>query len=316
MHEFLAWLTGLVALIIPGFGAGGAPQFPGYVEAKYVYVAPAAGGTIQTIPVKEGDAVEKGAVLFTLKADQQQAAVSGADARVVAAQANLDNLLTGSREDEINVVRATLQKAQSDLNLARDSATRSEKLLTQGLIPQSQLDQDRASLASAEAAVRQYEAQLKVAELPARDAQQRQAEADLDAAKADASKARSDLSDRTVGAPVAGRVEQLIFDAGEMAIAGTPVVSLLPEGALKVKFYVPQAERPLLALGDQMAVSCDGCAPDIRATVSFFASDPQFTPPVIYSREERQRLTFLVEATLPDNAGVQPGQPVTLERVK
>lgn len=316
MNGFLAWLAGLVAIVIPGFGADPAPQYAGYVEAKYVYVAPVSGGTIEDIRVAEGETVEKGSVLFTLKQDQQVAAVTGADARVAAAQANLDNLLTGSRSDEVDVVRATLQKAQSDLNLARDSSARSEKLLQQGLVPQSRVDQDRAALASAEAAVRQYEAQLKVAELPARDAQQRQAEADLAAAKADAERARSELADRTIAAPVAGRVERLIFDEGEMAVAGTPVVSLLPQNALKVKFYVPQSDRPLLALGDEISVSCDGCSPDLRAAVSFFASDPQFSPPVIYSREERQRLTFLVEATLPEATGVQPGQPVTLERIR
>ncbi len=273
-------------------------------------------GPIETIAVREGDPVEKGALLFTLKQDQQAADLAGAQARVAAAQANLQNLTTGSRSEEIDVVRATLAKAEADLNLARDTSARSDKLFEQGLIPQSQVDQDRSALKSAEAAVRQYEAQLKVAELPARDAQQWQAEANLTAARADAEKAQSELADRTVNSPSAGRVERLYFDPGEMATAGTPVVSLLPANALKVKFYVPEAERPALSMGERMAVSCDSCPAGLEARISFFASDPQFTPPVIYSREERQRLTFLVEATLDAQSPLHPGQPVTLERLE
>src|SRR5690606_11183383 len=138
----------------------------------------------------------------------------------------------------------------ADLSLARETSARSGKLFAEGLIPQAKYDTDRATLASAEAAVAQLQAQLKVAELPARDAQQAQAEANLAAARADAEKARADLADRTVVAPAAGRVERLYYGAGEMAGAGAPVLALLPADALKVKFYVAEAERPQFALGE------------------------------------------------------------------
>src|SRR5690606_28833703 len=112
-------------------------------------------------------------------------------------------------------------------------------------------DQDRATLRSAEAQVAQLEAQLAVAELPARDPQLLAAEASLAAARADADKARSDLADRTVTAPLAGVVERVFYRSGEMAASGVPVLSLLPAGALKVKFYVAEAERPGLAPGSR-----------------------------------------------------------------
>lgn len=313
MDGFLAWLVGLIALVIPGFGATEPPGYNGYVEARYVYASSTTAGPIETISVREGDTVLEGDLLFRLRSEQQMALLSAAQARVAAAEAGLKNLTTGSRADEIDVIRASLEKAEADLQLASDSATRSEKLFGQGLVPQSKLDQDRASLASAQAAVRQLEAQLKVAELPARTEQQVQAEANLAAAHADAEKANADLADRTITAPAAGRIERVFFDAGEMVAAGTPVISILPEGALKVKFYVPEAARTGFALGAQVAVSCDGCPDGLTARVSFFASDPQFTPPVIYSRDERQRLSYLVEATL-DGANLHPGQPVTVER--
>lgn len=311
----IAFVTGVIALVIPGFGTPETPHWNGYVEADYVYAAPLGGGQIATLAVHEGDVVAVGDLLFTLNDSQQRALLASADAGVAVAEANLSNLTTGSRQDEIDVVRASLAKAQSDLSLARDTSARQGKLFAQGVSTQSQLDQARATLASAEAAVRQLQAQLKVAELPARDAQQLAAEANITVAKAAVEKAKADLADRTVLAPAAGRIEKLYFDAGEMAAAGAPVASILPEGALKVKFYLPEAVRQQFALGDRVAVSCDGCPAGLTATVSFFASDPQFTPPVIYSRDERQRLSFLAEATL-DGGALHPGQPVTLERLQ
>lgn len=311
----IAFLISVIALVIPGFGTPEKPHWNGYVEADYVYAAPLSAGQIAALAVHEGDEVMKGDVLFTLNDSQQQALLASANAGVAVAEANLSNLTTGSRQDEIDVIRASLSKAQSDLSLARDTSARQGKLFAQGVSTQSQLDQARATLASAEAAVRQLQAQLKVAELPARDAQQLAAEANIAVAKGAVEKARADLGDRTVLAPAAGRIEKLYFDAGEMAAAGSPVASILPEGALKVKFYLPETVRQQFALGDRVAVSCDGCPDRLTATVSFFASDPQFTPPVIYSRDERQRLSFLAEATL-DAGTLHPGQPVTLERLE
>jgi HlyD family secretion protein len=312
MDAFLAWLTTLIAIVVPGFGEPATPQYNGYVEARYVYAASTSAGQIETISVREGDVVREGDLLFRLRQDQQLSALAAAEARVAGARANLDNLSTGGRSDEIAVDQAALAKAEADLGLARETSTRSGKLFAEGLISQARYDQDRASLASAEAQVRQLAAQLKVTELPARDAQRLGAEADLAAAEADAEKANWDLADRTITAPAAGRIERLYYDPGEIVGVGTPVVAIQPAGALKVKFYLPEAVRAEFSMGQQIAVSCDGCPDGLTATISHFASEPQFTPPVIYSRDERHRLTFLAEATL-DGVSLPPGQPVTVE---
>jgi HlyD family secretion protein len=315
VNGFFAWVMGIVSVVLPGFGQPAVPTWNGYAEADYVYVAAASPGTIEQIAVREGSDVHKGAVLFVLDATQQQALVDAARARVDAAQANLDNLLTGSRSEEVDVIRASVEKAKADLALAQQSLSRTQQLFDRGLAPQAQLDQARAALAATQAAVTQLEAQLRVAELPARGAQQIAAEANLAAAKADAARAEADLADRTIMAPVDGRVERLYFDAGEMAGAGTPVLSIAAAGSLKVKFYLSEADRGAFKRGDSVSVSCDGCGAGLTASVSYFASDPQFTPPIIYSRDERNRLVFLVEATMDQQNGVLPGQPVSLGRL-
>lgn len=312
MSDFLAGIFAAVMGLLPG-GAADEAGYVGYLEADYVYVAPVGGGRIGDVAVREGEPVAAGDILFTQDAAQQQALLTAARARVEAAQANLDNLTTGSRALEIAVIRASLDKAQSDLVLAQSNLTRSEKLLLTGTVTEARVEQDRAALAAAQAQVAQLTAQVGVAELPARNAQQVAAEADLGAAEADASRAQLDLADRQTAAPVAGTVDRLFYSAGEMAAAGTPVVSILPDGALKARFFVPEADRSALAVGGMVQVGCDGCAV-MTAHITYFASEPQTTPPVIYSREERGRLVYLVEAQLDAPGTLRPGQPVTVTR--
>jgi HlyD family secretion protein len=222
MSDFLAGIFAAVMGLLPG-GAADEAEYVGYLEADYVYVAPMGGGRIGDVAVREGEPVAAGDILFTQDAAQQQALLTAARARVEAAQANLDNLTTGSRALEIAVIRASLDKAQSDLVLAQSNLTRSEKLLLTGTVTEARVEQDRAALAAAQAQVAQLTAQVGVAELPARNAQQVAAEADLGAAEADASRAQLDLADRQTEAPVAGTVDRLFYSAGEMATAGTPV---------------------------------------------------------------------------------------------
>lgn len=140
---------------------------------------------------------------------------------------------------------------------------------------------------------------------------------DLDAAvavlrdaQARLNSAETRLARRKVFSPVDGTVQQIYFRPGEMVPAGRPVLALLPPGNIKARFYVPQAALPKIALGDTVRMQCDGCADSLTARVSFIAKQSEFTPPVIYSLQERSKLVFLVEA-LPDQpTALRVGQPI------
>jgi HlyD family secretion protein len=325
MDHVFAWLMGLLSFI-PGLGPAAPPSWNGYVEVDYAYAAAPSAGTIEAIDVNEGESVRKGDVLFTLEASQQQAAydaaaarAEAAEAQVVSAQATLANLKTGARPAELQVTEAALLQAQANAALAQQNFDRAKDLYAKGTTPKSQLDQAQASLDAANAAVRQLEAQLAVAKLPARDDQIAAAEASVAAAqsaavaaKADAANAKAMLDNRMVAAPEDGRIERLFFKAGEVAGAGVPVLSMRGGDALKVKFYLSQADRTQFALGEEVSVSCDGCPAGLTGTLSYFSSDPEFTPPIIYSRDERHRLVFLTEATMAADSAILPGQPVSV----
>jgi HlyD family secretion protein len=143
---------------------------------------------------------------------------------------------------------------------------------------------------------------------------------DLDAAtmllrdaQARLNSAQTRLVRRSVFSPVGGTVEQIYYRPGEMVPASRPVLALLPPGNLKVRFFVPETVLPNIAYGDTVRIGCDGCANDLTARVSFIARQSEFTPPVIYSLEERSKLVYMIEALPQQPSGLRVGQPVDVK---
>src|ERR1700760_2220949 len=120
------------------------------------------------------------------------------------------------------------------------------------------------------------------------------------------------LARREGFAPVAGTVQQIYFREGEMVQAQRPVLSIMPPGNMKVRFYVPEAELPKLAIGDELKVSCDNCAADLTAKIYFIATSAEYTPPVIYSLDERNKLVYLIQARPARPEVLRVGQPISV----
>ncbi|MGH6920001.1 MAG: HlyD family secretion protein, partial [Geminicoccaceae bacterium] len=118
------------------------------------------------------------------------------------------------------------------------------------------------------------------------------------------------LDELAQAAPQAGLVVDTLYRPGEWVAAGAPVVSLLPPENVKVRFFVPEPRLGAIAVGDEVEVRCDACPPDLAAEISFIAPEAEYTPPVIYSREMRAKLVYLVEAKPRQPDALRPGQPV------
>jgi len=136
------------------------------------------------------------------------------------------------------------------------------------------------------------------------------AEASLRQSKANLEWSQTRLARRNAYSPSEATVEQIYYRPGETVPAGRPVVALLPPANLKLRFFAPQAVLPEIKYGQTVGVSCDGCEKGLTAKVSFIARSAEFTPPVIYSLEERSKLVFLVEALPVEPANMRVGQPV------
>jgi HlyD family secretion protein len=178
-------------------------------------------------------------------------------------------------------------------------------------------DLQRAALAENEAAVTNARAAYERAKTLLKGAVGSQkafddAEATLRTAEARLNSAKTKLERRRMLSPAAGTIQEVYFREGELVQPGRPIVSLLPPENTRVRFFVPQAVLPTVHVGDRIAVRCDGCASGLVARVSFISAQAEFTPPIIYSQEERARLVFRVEATPERPADLRVGQPVSV----
>lgn len=307
----------LSASLLAACGRDEPPAWSGYVEGEYVYVAAPIAGALTELPVQRGQDVKRGAPLFALDDAVEQAAVGQAAASARAAQAQAADLEKGKRAQEIAVVQAQLAQAGALAVQARSELARQEQLVGQGFVSASRLDDLRAAARQADARVAELQASLRVARLPARSDERTAAtEASVAAAHA-LEQARWREQQKRQSAPADARVADTFFRLGEWVNAGQPVVSLLPPGATKARFFVPESELGTIAVGQPVRVACDGCGAPVAAHISFIATQAEYTPPVIYSNSQRARLVFMVEAR-PDATGdeprLRPGQPIDVRR--
>lgn len=305
-----AW-AGLIAC-----APSAAPAWSGYAEGDYVYVAAPISGRLVTLSVSRGESVRHGAALFSLDADSEHAAREEAAARLLSARAQAANTDKGRRGDEIAVTQAQLEQARAQAALAVSELARQQQLVTQGFVSASRVDDARSAAQSAQARVEELNAALRVASLPARSDERRAALATASAAEQALQQARWREQQKQQAAPADARVSETFFRVGEWVGAGQPVVALLPPGATKARFFVPERELAGIAVGQVVSIVCDGCGEALAARIDFIAAQPEYTPPVIYSNSQRSRLVFMVEARpeAKDGARLKPGQPVDVRR--
>lgn len=287
------------------------PLAVGYVEGDYVLLAPIEVATVESVTVRRGERVAAGATLARLESGDARIAVSEAEAALSQAQAQLADLKIGRRPEEIAVLEAALRSAQAQSDEANRVLDRTRDLNRRGIATQAQLDEALTQVELADAAIGQAKANLAVAGLAARPETIRAAESQVRQAQAKLDQARWRLGKREIKSPSAGRIEDVIRTPGDTSGPSAPVLSLLPDGAVKLKLFVPETAFASVALGDMLSVHCDGCPAGLMARVSYVSPEPEFTPPVIYSLETRQKLVYLVEARPEGDASrLQPGQIV------
>lgn len=267
-------MTVAFAMALAACGEPGSDVMQGYGEADYIYLSSEEPGLLGELLVREGDRVEAGARVFSLDTARLSYGAQSAEAQRAAAA-------------------AAVRTAQAEAVLAQRNYARSAELARQGFYPRARLDADLAARDAANARLAQAHRQAA-------------------AVSAEAVLAEERVQDLAGAAPQAGTIERIFHRPGEVVAAGEPIVALLPPENMKVRFFAPEAALAQLPVGARVLVSCDGeaCADPLPAIVSFVAREPQFTPPVIYSLDQREKLVFLVEARLEAPGPIRPGMPV------
>ena len=318
----------IVVMVILGVGIGwlwwsqqrdtASPSWQGYAEADYVKVAPIDQGMLTTISVARGDQIVRGAPLFTQDDTHERAARDQAARQLAQAQEQLANLEAAMKPTEVTQAEANLTDARSTLERARADLQRDEALLRTGYSTAQTVDQRRADYRSAQAKAQHAEAALAQARAPmGREREIEAQRAAVAAAQAALAMTEWRLAQRTITAPVGGRVADVLAQPGETMAAGAPVVSILPPANIFVRFFVPETALSGLHRGDPVSFGCDGCRPGLTGTVSFISPTAEYTPPVIYSESTRAKLVYRIEARSPaDQAALfNPGQPIDVRPI-
>jgi len=309
--------TSLFAALLALAGCSGKapPGYQGYVEGEFVHVSPSVAGRLDRLLVIRGQRIPTGTPLFTLESINEAASLRQARQQLSAEEAQLKDLRTGKRPRELDVIRAQLAAAVAEGKKSAADLARDEAQYEAGGISSARLDETRARAESDAARTRELGSQLDVAGLSAREERIKAQAANVAAARAAMEQAEWTLNQTTVAAAGSGLVFDTMYREGEWVRAGSPVVRLLPPENIKVRFFVPETVVGTLPIGKTVVFHCDGCPADIPAKVTYISTEPEYTPPIIYSNETRSKLVYMIEARpSTDNAPVlHPGQPVEVK---
>jgi HlyD family secretion protein len=301
----------LLLAFLQGCGKPAPDRVQGYVEGEFVYVASPLAGQLETLSVDRGSQVTAGQPLFALDNRSETDARDQAARLLAEAQANLEDATKGKRPTEIQSMQAQLDQARAALAYSETELARVTQLRKTGAVSQSDYDQDLSTRDQNKQKVAQLEADLKTGEMGQRDDLIQAAEQEVKARQAALAQATWNLSQKHQDAPKSGLIFDVLYRPGEWVDAGRPVISLLPPENIKVRAFVSEARIGSIRVGDSVQVIVDGVAP-FAGKVSFISPNAEYTPPVIYSQESRDKLVFMIEIVFDADtaARLHPGQPV------
>ena len=316
----LGAVTALAAslLIDSGCARRETTGYQGYLEGEFVYIAAPLAGRLEKLSVQKGAHVEAGAPLFTLEQSAELSSLREAAERLRQSQARLADLGKGSRPSELAALEARLAQARAATELSGRELERAIKLHQTTVLSDDDYDRVRLNHEANTKQVVETEAQLVTAQLGGRADAIAAAQADAAAAQAVLDRAGWSVTQKSQSAPRAALVYDTLFREGEFVAAGQPVVSLLPPANIKVRFFVPEADYAKLKTGALVKVTLTGLPTPLEARISYLSPKPEYTPPILYNRENRAKLVFMVEAVFDPAAArdLHPGQPVDVTVVK
>jgi HlyD family secretion protein len=269
---------------------------------------------VTALPVKQGSLVTRGTVLVKLDDTLQTAQVNKAAAQVAQAEAHLEKLRSGAREEEVAAAVAKVAGAKASLVESEANYKRAIELRKSKTISEADRDRTLAIRDANRASLQSAREELRILTNGTRIEDLREAEAQLDAAVATLASEKKKLADLTVIATRDGILDNLPWNLGERVTAGSPLAILLAGKAPFARVYVPEPYRVKINVGDELVVHVDGLEKSITGRLRWISTEPAFTPYYALNQEERARLMYLAEIQLPDSEAHLPnGVPAQVE---
>lgn len=293
--------------------------FQGYVEGEYLYLSSSRSGRLEKLHVVKGEQIQKNTLVFELENESEKYALTQAKGEMQSALAQLNDMKVGKRPEEIAMATAMLNQARAEAKNANVLLKRNEELAAKGAISKQDLDTLRAHAKASNEKVSELQHQVEVYQLPNREQQIEAQNARCEAAKALVAQREWDLAQKQLFSPSSGLVYDTLYNEGEWVQAGSPVVWLLLQDKIKIRFYIPEELFSTVQYGQKVIVHVDdaveGTGQKHTAVINYISPNCEFTPPVIYSNETRSKLVYMIEA-IPEDVEIgkllHAGQPVSV----
>jgi len=315
--------TTTLLFLLPLFIFGGCQKadtqtYNGYAEGEYINIASTQSGKLDKLFVKRGDQVSLHSNLFALECDSELLALQQAAADLSAAEATLKDYQKGSRPEESEVLKAQLSQALANADNAAIQLNRNKALYPANAVSKTQLDDSEALAKTTAAKVKELKNTVDVAKLSKRLDQITAQKARIEQLTSAVALAQWKVDEKGVKSRYNALVFDTLYREGEFVPLGGIIIRLLPPENIKIRFFVPQKVSESLRIGHGVAIISRNDGKKISAKVTYISPEAEFTPPIIYSNETKDKLTYMIEA-YPDRIDapfLHPGQPVevSLER--
>lgn len=308
----LCFISCLTIFLFNGCQKENIQTFQGYAEGEFVNISSTQSGKLDKLFVKRGDAVSKNSALYALESDSEVIALNQATSALSVAQSTLNDYKKGSRPQELDVIQAQLSQALANAKNAQAQLTRNTLLAQSNAVSKEQLDTSTAFEKSTEGKVKELSDSLTVAKLAKRSDQIQAQESHIKELKESLNQAQWKLNEKALKSRENALVFDTLYREGEWVPSGGIVVRLLPPKNIKIRFFVPQAIAEKLAINQKATILSRSDGKKLPVRVTYISTEAEYTPPVIYSNETKDQLTYMIEA-YPNTADaplLHPGQPV------
>ena len=304
----------LLLLIVILFGCGKPEhiQYQGYVEGENIFLASPFSGILVKQLVSRGQAVKKNELLLQLDPNPQQLTIVQAQNELQEAQRLYKDLLNPKRKPEIEAIKAQIKQVDAQIELAEIRVRRFRDLYARQATDKDSLDETVAHYNELKHLKSQHQSNLELALLGSREERIKAQKAKIDALKATLDESKWQLTQKSIYAPVSGKIFETYYIEGEFVKAQQPIASLLAPENVRIEFFIPVKELNRIKVGQKINFTCMNCSKTFQALISYVSPEAEYIPPLVYSRENEDKLVFRIKAKILEPELFKPGQPITV----
>jgi HlyD family secretion protein len=302
----------LTVLILTGCQKNTIHTYQGYAEGEYVNISSTQSGKLEKLFIKRGETISKDSNLFLLDHANESLALEQATSELSIAKATLDDYKKGARNEEIQVLEAQLSQAKANAENANLQLSQNTHLYTSNAVSKVEFDNSTALSKSTAAKVKELQNTLSVAKLSKRSDQILAQENRISQAKATVDLAQWRVDEKALKSPDNALVFDTLYREGEFVPTGGIIARLLPPENIKIRFFVPQAIAETLKNNQNITIVSRADQKKIPAHITYISTEAEYTPPIIYSNETKDKLVYMIEAYPESKYAplLHPGQPV------